>query len=114
MRTLRQQRQVARRTTGRNSLSSAGQLEGELSSVRRQLSVLRNDYLELGLETSRLAGARDRALSALKLTERFVESAYSDRNIADDTQTQGRHARRPLSRQSALQPSREGEQRSGI
>ena len=56
----------------RYRLSRARDLELELLSVRRDLSALRDDYLQLGVQASTLAGERDTAIAARKKTEVYI------------------------------------------
>jgi FKBP-type peptidyl-prolyl cis-trans isomerase/predicted nucleic acid-binding Zn-ribbon protein len=52
--------------------ASARELELALAAVRRELSCLRSEYLELGLHASLLAAERNTALKNLKRTEDYL------------------------------------------
>ena len=78
MRTFRQYGRAALGTIRRYGFSRAKGLELELSSAHRELSDLRNDYLELGVQVSTLVLDRDAAIAAQEKTDAYTAFIRSD------------------------------------
>lgn len=78
MRTFSQYGRAALGTIRRYGFSRAKGLELELLSAHRELSNLRNDYLELGIQVSRLVRDRDAAIAAREKTEAYIAFIRSD------------------------------------
>jgi hypothetical protein len=85
LRTFSQHGRTALETIRRYGFSRAKGLEFELLSAHRELSALRDDYLELGVQASKLAGKRDLAIVARKKTETYIAFIHPDREVEGES-----------------------------